>query len=141
VLGGQHICKALLGVLERLKAKDVVLDTVPENFRMVSAQVLQVRTPLPVCRVAAGLHQLQQHDVRPTTTADVCRLMARNCSEKQARDGDPFLRDHQVWQSLSDSGVVRSDQDILRLHSIPGEVNAAALKKARERQVCNECGV
>jgi hypothetical protein len=67
--------------------------------------------------------------------------MARNCSEKQAKDGDPFLRDHQVWQSLSDSGVVRSDQDILRLHSIPGEVNAAALKKARERQVCNECGV
>lgn len=63
----------------------------------VNAEVLRVGTPVSICRLAAGEHQMIQKTVRSMSAVDVFAMFQMTAREKSASKlQTPFLGDNEV---------------------------------------------
>ena len=95
-LGGQYISAALLALYKSLggRADD---PTIPPEVQFVEAEVLRANTPISICRLAAGEHQVSQKDVQSMTVAEIFAMMTTAALEKRAGPHkSPFLNDNDV---------------------------------------------
>lgn len=69
---------------------------VPEPLQFLEAEVLRPNTPVELCRLAAGEHQLEQRDVMSLSVADAFAFFVKSSREKKAKFGSPFFSDKEV---------------------------------------------
>ena len=81
----------LLGGLDNPKA-------VPEALQYLEAEVLRANTPVELCRLAAGEHQLEQRDVLSISVADSFAFFVKSAREKASKLKTAFFTDAEVAQ-------------------------------------------
>ena len=76
------------------------------ELQYVEAEVLNVNTPLDVCRLAAGEHQLSQRDVQSMTVHEIFAMMAQASKEKSlTAAGTPYLTDNEIHKVCVQCGL------------------------------------
>ena len=103
-LGGQHISAAILAMWKSLGGADNETG-IPLEFQYVDAEILKANTPLDICRLAAGEHQLAQKDVQSMSVADAFAFMVKAAREKGVRHGTTFLTDKEVGMLCEQLGL------------------------------------
>jgi hypothetical protein len=101
---GQHISAAILAMWKSLGGADNEAG-IPLEFQYVDAEVLKANTPVDICRLAAGEHQLAQKDVQSMSVADAFAFMVKAAREKGVRHGTTFLTDKEVGMLCEQLGL------------------------------------
>ena len=104
VLGGQHISAAVLQMYKGLGGEDGDKG-IPEPLQFLEAEVLKSATPLELCCLAAGEHQLEQKDVMAMSVGDAFAFYVKTCREKLTKMGTPYLTDSEVAQAGCQLGL------------------------------------
>ena len=106
-LGGPHICAALFKYWEG-EGGEVNDAAVPEELKCVKAEVLKVKTPVEVCRLAAGQHQEIQQDIHRMTVADIFEFFQQASRDKMAKSGNRFLDKAEILYVGFELGLQRN---------------------------------
>ena len=94
-LGGQHISAALLHNWQQLGGQQNE-KWIPDELQYVEAEVLRSNTPIEICRLAAGEHQVAQRDVQAVSVSDAFSFFLKTAKEKMAKHNTPYLSDNEI---------------------------------------------
>lgn len=112
MVGGQHIAKALkLQFIDYLK-QGYQLNRIPAHHQKVAAQVLVLKTPLLLARLAAGESQRVQDKSAPTNTENLVSMLCKTSIARIARIGMSVLGDEDLRLLVESMGLKETGETV-----------------------------
>ena len=109
-------------------------DEVGPTVQFVKALVLKAGTPVPMCQLAAGHHQVLQTNTSEVQPVDVEEAIINACHSKMSQTGNPSLNDVQLYRLLASHGLHKGDTSLLNK-----ELSNITVAEAHDRQNTSVC--